>query len=55
MTHEGRNAAAILVSADTRDEAEEEEDSEDEILNNPDKFRDESLCTLPAVRVRPKK
>ena len=55
MTHEESNAAAILATAGTIEEGEaeeEEEDSEDEILNNPDKFRDESLGTLPAVRVR---
>ena len=34
------------------DAADGEDDSDDEILNNPDKFRDESLGTLPAVRVR---
>ena len=31
---------------------EEEEESDDEILYDPDKYRDESLTTLPAVRVR---
>ena len=51
MTHEENRAPAILASTGTVAE-EGEEDSDDEILNNPDKFRDESLGTLPAVRVR---
>ena len=55
MAHEESHAAAILPSAcgtDVEGEGGEEEDSDEEILNNPDKFRDESLGTLPAVRVR---
>ena len=53
MTHEESEAAAILATAEAIEEGEVgEDDSDDEILNNPDKFRDESLGTLPAVRVR---
>ena len=53
MTHEESEAAAILATAEEIEEGEMgEEDSDDEILNNPDKFRDDSLGTLPAVRVR---
>ena len=53
MTHEESEAFAILATAEAIEEDEVgEDDSDDEILNNPDKFRDESLGTLPAVRVR---
>ena len=53
MTHEESEAAAILATAEAIEEGEVgEDDSDDEILNNPDKFRDDSLGTLPAVRVR---
>lgn len=53
MTHEESEAVAILATAEAIEEGEVgEDDSDDEILNNPDKFRDESLGTLPAVRVR---
>ena len=41
--------SSVVATAGT---IEEEEESDDEILNDPDKFRDESLATLPAVRVR---